>query len=313
MTLIDKKYEELGGAGGFLGPPQGPERDTPDGHGRYRHYVRGSIYMTAQTGAHEVHGHIRTKWKELGWERSFLGYPLTDERPTPDGHGRYNHFQGGSIYWTTETGAHEVHGHIREKWKELHWERGFLGYPLTDERPTPDGRGRYNHFQGGSIYWTPQTGAHEVHGAIRDKWQELGWERSFLGYPTSDEMRAADGRGRYSRFEGGSIHWTPEGGARVERGAPAVSCSISGKVYGPKVDLATDFHISLYGPDDLHAARESRRFDPSRTYTFSGLPPGRYRLVLDSKVDYIGLKIQPPYRDLECRGGAVTGIDFELS
>jgi uncharacterized protein with LGFP repeats len=46
--------------------------------------------------------------------------------------------------------------------------------PLTDESPTPDGIGRFNHFQGGSIYWTPGIGAHEVHGAIRDKWASMG-------------------------------------------------------------------------------------------------------------------------------------------
>ena len=55
-----------------------------------------------------------------------------------------------------------------------------LGYPVTDESGTPDHVGRFNHFEGGSIYWTPQTGAHEVHGAIRALWASLGWERSGL-------------------------------------------------------------------------------------------------------------------------------------
>jgi len=158
---------------------------------------------------HEVHGDIRAKWTQLGAERSFLGYPLTDETVTPDGIGRYNHFQGGSIYWTPKTGAYEVHGDIRAKWAQLGWERSFLGYPLTDETVTPDGIGRYNHFQGGSIYWTPKTGAHEVHGDIRAKWAQLGWERSYLGYPISDELVTADGKGRYSIFQGGSLYWTP--------------------------------------------------------------------------------------------------------
>ena len=62
-----------------------------------------------------------------------------------------------------------------------------MGFPVTDELGTPDGRGRFNHFEGGSIYWTPQTHAHEVHGAIRDKWASMGWERSRLGYPIGDE------------------------------------------------------------------------------------------------------------------------------
>jgi hypothetical protein len=58
-------------------------------------------------------------------------------------------------------------GPVRDKWAELGWEQSFLGYPLTDEMPTPDGIGRYNHFSGGSIYWHPDTGAHEVPGAIQ--------------------------------------------------------------------------------------------------------------------------------------------------
>ena len=311
MTIIDRKYQELGGADGFLGQPRGPEKNTPDGRGHYRHFEGGSIYATLETDAHEVHGAIRNKWKELGWERSFLGYPTTDEKKTPDGRGRYNHFEGGSIYWTPETDAHEVHGAIRNKWAELGWERSFLGYPTADERKTPDGRGRYNHFEDGSIYWTPETGAHEVHGAIRNKWAELGWERSFLGYPTTDERKTPDGRGRYSRFEGGTIHWTREGGARVEGGPQPATCSISGRAYGSGVDKAPVFHVSLYGPDNLQAHRGTRPFDASGRYTFTGLPPGRYRLIVDTKAD-VWVGPHPASRDVDCRGGAETGIDFEL-
>ncbi|WP_424097626.1 LGFP repeat-containing protein [Moorena producens] len=104
-----------------------------------------------------IQGDIDLKWFELGGILSFLGYPTTDVRQTRDKVGLYNHFQGGSIYWSPDTGAHEVHGLIRDKWADLGWERSFLGYPITDETVTPDGIGRYNHFQGGSIYWTPDT------------------------------------------------------------------------------------------------------------------------------------------------------------
>lgn len=152
-----------------------------------------------------VYGAIRAKWDSLGAETGFLGNPQTDELSTACGGGRFNHFDGGSIYWTPATGAHEVHGAIRSKWASLGWECSFLGFPLTDESVTPDGVGRYNHFQGGSVYWTPATGAHEVHGAIRDKWASLGWERSALGYPTSDEQ--ALGTGRISYFQHGYIYW----------------------------------------------------------------------------------------------------------
>jgi hypothetical protein len=70
--------------------------------------------------------------------------------------------------------------------------------------------GRYNHFQRGSIYWTPSTGAHEVHGSIRTKWASLGWERSVLGYPITDEYSVTGGR--ESDFQGGFLRWTSSTG-----------------------------------------------------------------------------------------------------
>ena len=148
----------------------------------------------------------------------FLGNPVDEgagsaEMDLGDGRGRARDYENGSIYFTPQTGAHEVHGAIRLKWAQLRGHRGFLGYPTTDETGTPDGRGRFNHFEHGSIYWTPQTGAHEVHGAILGLWASLGFERSRLRYPVTDEL--SEPGGRFSRFQDGEIHWTPTGGARV--------------------------------------------------------------------------------------------------
>ncbi|HYG81904.1 MAG TPA: galactose oxidase-like domain-containing protein [Pyrinomonadaceae bacterium] len=190
MSAIDDKYAALGGPAGLLGSPTTPEQAAPDGVGRFRHYQRGSIYWTALTGAHEVHGAIRGKWSSLGWERSLLGYPLTDELPTPDGVGRFNHFAGGSIYWTLATGAHEVHGDIRIRWAALGWERGHLGYPTSDEMDTPHGDSRMSHFQGGAIYWDPQRRAYEVYkapppevcnGQAKGKWQTPAYNSGVVG------------------------------------------------------------------------------------------------------------------------------------
>jgi uncharacterized protein with LGFP repeats len=66
----------------------------------------------------------------MGGVHSMLGYPTTNETTTSSGVGRYNHFQHGSIYWTPKTDAHEVYGPIRERWAELRWEQGVLGYPI---------------------------------------------------------------------------------------------------------------------------------------------------------------------------------------
>ncbi len=126
--------------------------------------------------------------------RGVLGFPTTDEKGTPDGVGRYNQFAGtggASIYWTPKTGAHEVQGAIRAHWSQLSWERGILGYPITDERATRTPGGRYNNFQGGSMTWYPTAGTHEVNGAIKTRWQALGADAGRLGFPTTDEYSVA--------------------------------------------------------------------------------------------------------------------------
>ena len=191
-----------------------PEAPTPNGAGRFAHYEHGSIYYSPGTGAHEVHGAIRDKWALLGWEQSALGFPTSDESDGAGG-GRFNHFQGGSIYFTAATGAHEVRGAIHKRWRRTGWERGPLGYPITDEGQAL-GRGRFNHFERGSIYWTPETGAHEVHGAIHAHWRASGYERGPLGFPTTDETAVPGSQARWNRFEHGQIYWTREHGARME-------------------------------------------------------------------------------------------------
>ncbi len=155
---------------------------------------------------------IAQKYQNYTGANGLLGASTSPETTAPDGIGHYQHYAAGSIYWTPTTCAWEVHGSIHAEWSGLGWEAGFLGYPVTDETGTPDGRGRYNHFQGGSVYWTALTGAHEVHGLIRGRWAALGWEQSALGYPISDETDELDGSGRFSLFEHGSIHWNRTSG-----------------------------------------------------------------------------------------------------
>jgi uncharacterized protein with LGFP repeats len=168
----------------------------------------------------DVIGAIRQKWLALGGE-SFFGPALDVERPTFDGIGRAQPFGGGGIIsWHPALGAFAVWGQIGSKWQSLGRER--YGYPVTDESACPDGIGRFNHFRsmqfpGGpfaSIYWTQRIGAHEVHGAIRVRWEQTGFERGGLGYPTSDEHGNATVR--RSDFQHGFIVWDAVHGARTQ-------------------------------------------------------------------------------------------------
>jgi hypothetical protein len=102
-TPIDDKYAETGGPSGRLGMATTPEAPTPDGVGKFRHFARGSIYWHPKTGAHMVIGLILARWSELGWEKSYLGYPLTDEINLSDGSGRVSRFQNGELVWHSAT------------------------------------------------------------------------------------------------------------------------------------------------------------------------------------------------------------------
>jgi uncharacterized protein with LGFP repeats/peptidoglycan/xylan/chitin deacetylase (PgdA/CDA1 family) len=243
-TAIQQRYQELGGPGGFLGAPVTAELPTPDGVGAFTHYQRGSIYWSPSTGPHVVLGDIKGTWAALGWENSAVGYPTTDELPTAGGTGAFNHFQRGSIYWSPATGAHAVLGSIREAWRGLGWEHSALGFPTTNELPTPGGAGAFNHFQHGSIYWSPATGAHEVRGDISAAWSALGWEQSALGFPTTDELPTPGGTGAFNHFQHGSIYWSPATGAHEVRGAIRDAWSAQGWEQGPLGFPTSDEHTS---------------------------------------------------------------------
>ncbi|MEV0247746.1 hypothetical protein AB0H76_14225 [Nocardia sp. NPDC050712] len=197
---------DLAGGPGVLGEPTAPEADAAAG-GKFQTFANNaSIYWTDATGAHTVAGPIRNKWSALGWESGALRYPVTSEAQTPTGSGRFVQFQNGSIYYSVGTDAHQIGGFIRDKWGQLGWENGLLGFPLTDEAAGAKG-GRYNLFPGGAIYWSSSTGAHAVWGSIRDNWVRAGADSGRYGYPTSDEYDYEDGKAQ--DFQGGRITWEP--------------------------------------------------------------------------------------------------------
>ena len=260
---IEQEWIRLGGSRSAVGLPVTSEIPTPHRPGAFNHFERGSIYWSPTTGAREVRGSIRGLWASRGWENGQLGFPVTHETGTPNGRGRFNHFQGGSVFWTPTTGAHEVRGAIRGAWAANGWEAGQLGFPRTSERTTPDGKGRFNDFEGGSVYWTPTTGAHAVGGGIRGRWAEVGAEKSVLGYPLTSERRTPDGAGRYNLFQGGAVYWTPTTGAH----------EVFGAIFGAWASLGYERSPLGYPVKGEYAVDGGRRVDFQRgslTWTPAG-------------------------------------------
>ncbi|MEP6713941.1 MAG: hypothetical protein ABJC09_00100 [Terriglobia bacterium] len=110
-------------------------------------------------------------------------------------------------------------GAINAKYQDMARAGIGLGQPMSPEQTSSDGEGRFRVYQNSTVYWSPRTGAHEVHGAIREQYMQLGAENSRLGYPISDEEPATDGSGgRMNRFEHGVINWNSRTGAAQQFG-----------------------------------------------------------------------------------------------
>ena len=155
--LIAAKYAELGGVTStVLGIPVTSELVAPGDRARYNHFsTNSSIFWSAATGAHEVHGNIRLLWRQLGWESSSLGLPVSDELVTAGGRGRYNVFQNGYVVYSPQTGTHEVVGDIARRYAAMGRESSALGYPVSGEYSVPGGR--RSDFERGSLTWSGTT------------------------------------------------------------------------------------------------------------------------------------------------------------
>ncbi|WP_405678830.1 FG-GAP-like repeat-containing protein [Streptomyces sp. NBC_00868] len=245
------KFRAKGGTTHF-GKPSVNVTDTADG-GKFVHLRtngntsdNASIYWHPTTGAWLTMNGIRQKWMSLGAEKSFLGYPTSDENNTFDQVGWFTTFTGsggnGAIYWAPDIGSWSVHGTVYKKYLETGGPGGWLGYPTTDETNNPDGIGRYNHFRHrgqtsdtASIYWTTTTGkAWSVRGSIRVKWLALGAEKSFLGYPQSDEYDVYGGP-REDFKDGSYIRHNHTTGVSVEHQS-------KDRTADQRTDLAGDFN-----------------------------------------------------------------------
>ena len=91
---------------------------------------------------------------------------------------------------------------------------GVIGTCVNDEyNAGKDGKGKAQDFRGGTAFWSPNTGAHALYGAILAKYNALGGAAGWLGFPTTGELQAPDGQGRFVHFENGSVYWTANTGA----------------------------------------------------------------------------------------------------
>ncbi|MCV6982019.1 hypothetical protein H7I53_17535 [Mycolicibacterium pulveris] len=114
----------------------------------------------------------------------------------------------------------EANNAITAAWEATGGDGGALGPRQGEVYAVGDGFAQ--DFAGGKMFFTPDTGAHFMQGAILEKYESLGGPAdSDLGFPTIDEGPGRAPGSRNSTFSASDnpvIFWTPDTGARVVRG-----------------------------------------------------------------------------------------------
>lgn len=151
---------------------------------------------------------IQAKAAEVRRKGFNLGRRVGAEKDSHSG-GRLQVYQNAHIYWHQNTGAHEVHGGILQKYLAEggpgpHPETGNrrFGYPTSDEiRQDHDPRYPVSRFEFGVIAFVAGTGGVSLYGDFRKK------ATRELGFPLTEPLKRGGGEVVY--FERGCLYRGP--------------------------------------------------------------------------------------------------------
>ncbi|WP_141212375.1 CHAP domain-containing protein [Enemella evansiae] len=150
-------YAAVGYEKSKLGYPTSGEFCGLVGNGCGQRFETGYEYFSPGTGTYPVWGAIRTAFEGQGWEKGPLGYPIEFEFCGLKNGGCAQRYERGIIYWSPGSGPNPVRGAIFNKYGELGWETGTLGYPTSAES-APSGGKITQKFQGGELVFDQATG-----------------------------------------------------------------------------------------------------------------------------------------------------------
>ena len=124
-------------------------------------------------------------------------------------------YKNGVIIYSPETGAWENYGQIRERFLKLGSVDGVLGFPTGPMNCAIGHKGAcVQAYQNGVIIYSPETGAWESYGQIREKFIELKSVDGVLGFPTGPMNCAIGHKGAcVQAYQNGVIIYSPETGA----------------------------------------------------------------------------------------------------
>jgi uncharacterized protein with LGFP repeats len=185
--------------------------------GRYGYARLGEIRDKVAARIANSKTPIATRYDSDAGLRAWLGAPVGGEQSAA-GVTWQVYANGARLYSSPTGGVRLVLGGILERYLSAGGP-AVLGPPISDDAPTPDGRGAFVRFLHGDVYWSPATGSHLVRGEILKAWLATGGATGGLGFPTTSDAKTTDGRGYVVRFQGADIYWSQATGARYVMGS----------------------------------------------------------------------------------------------
>ncbi len=199
-----------------IGPDDAEQLQHRNIIGYRRPFTEGSIYWSERAGAQPIWGIFHEMHTDMGGVKRGLGFPLTYELPaesSPQGTtGVYQHFEGGSLYYSDKYGAYSIQSRIGRCYEHLGATSSLLGFPTSESKFKGIGRS-YQCFEGGLICCPLFFHAYAVYGDIGELYQQLGGVDGQLGFPQADgkSVKSSQGTsGAFQSFENGEIYRSKE-------------------------------------------------------------------------------------------------------
>jgi uncharacterized protein with LGFP repeats len=189
----------------------------------YQTFENGTIVQTGNR-TQIVANSIAPAYIAAGGADGILGSPTGAADTRLKNSGSWQPFQNGAIYSSPATGSHILlNGSVRQFWTAQDYEKGALGYPITDLATGLRGGGSWQGFEGGAVYAGPRGTYSVPNGTIRDLWSQLGAETdsaSALGYPVGRMDQQLRDKGSWQGYEKGAIYSSTKAGTHVLANGP---------------------------------------------------------------------------------------------
>jgi hypothetical protein len=236
--VLDNSRDPATGAAGPNGimiPTSGNKQDGPgyymSGHksGTFFYYSSNAKVAAANWGPiRDKYAAATIKYSNgaFGAEHGYLGWPLNNV--TVLNGGLFQHFQHGSIYWTPRYGAWVVNGRVLDAWAKSNWEKGPLGFPISDFIPNETGSKQVVSAPAGSGYQRFEKGIIRCGGLVNPAPPEIVLNGETLKDKAMIPLAAA-GSGSGSGQQPGSSG----------KPAPGAASSINPQPLPPRVNKVT--------------------------------------------------------------------------